>query len=451
MIKPKTTAEAIIAGTLNVTAKWAKQRKQEEKHSSARGNRSYVMMRVAADTVKSIAYEVMKDAYLKASSNGTLPAHARQIMYQARPLIQKRTDKQLSDQYFCQTLLPDYMKEKGVDWNVVYDDRGHFTEPHTEREVGLGTLNVRHYLKGMQKPLLLAPKVESACVATHGPAGAFGSVMFTEKEGFMPLFDASGLANRHDMAIMSSKGLSSTAARSLVDKLCGRLDVPLLVLHDFDKSGFSILGTLKRATRRFTFQHNHTIIDLGLRLTDVEELGLEAEDSFDRGDDDSKRANLKKNGATDDEIGFLIGGDYEGDRGQRVELNALASDQLIQWIEMKLDHHGIKKVIPDQKQLADVYRLLVRGKRIEEILQKELDKPQDKSDVTVPDNLEAQVKEYLKENSAVRWDYAVSAIAFPDDPKPQQQATTNAVADVSPSEKDWMGNIANGLRIQSTR
>ena len=30
-----------------------------------------------------------------------------------------------------------------ADWDVVYDDRGHFTEPHTKRVIGLGTLNVR--------------------------------------------------------------------------------------------------------------------------------------------------------------------------------------------------------------------------------------------------------------------------------------------------------------------
>jgi hypothetical protein len=51
-------------------------------------------------------------------------------------------------QYFCQTLLVDYMQERDVEWDVVWDDRGHFTEPHTGRTIGLGTLNVRNYLRG---------------------------------------------------------------------------------------------------------------------------------------------------------------------------------------------------------------------------------------------------------------------------------------------------------------
>ena len=44
-----------------------------------------------------------------ASANGRLPANARQIMYAARPKIQRMTDKQLNDQYFTQVLLPDYI------------------------------------------------------------------------------------------------------------------------------------------------------------------------------------------------------------------------------------------------------------------------------------------------------------------------------------------------------
>jgi hypothetical protein len=39
--------------------------------------------------------------------------------------------------------LPDFVNENGVEWDIVYDDRGHFTEPHTKLVIGLGTLNVR--------------------------------------------------------------------------------------------------------------------------------------------------------------------------------------------------------------------------------------------------------------------------------------------------------------------
>ncbi len=83
------------------------------------------------------------------------------------------------------------------------------------------------------------------------------------------------LAERYDIAIMSTKGMSVTASRELVDKLCGEHDIPLLVLHDFDKAGFSIVGTLKRDTRRYTFEHNINVIDIGLHIDDID--GLETE------------------------------------------------------------------------------------------------------------------------------------------------------------------------------
>ena len=155
MTKPNTTAAALIEITRGVTKRWAKQRKAEERHATARANRIYLMTRMREDTIKDVAYGVMEKAYLAASADDTLPAHARQIMYQARPLIQARTEKPLNDQYFCQQLLPNYIEEKRVAWNVVYDDRGHFAEPHTERVIGLGTLNVRQYLRGMHRPKLI--------------------------------------------------------------------------------------------------------------------------------------------------------------------------------------------------------------------------------------------------------------------------------------------------------
>jgi hypothetical protein len=61
-------------------------------------------------------------------------------MYAARPYIQEMTDKPLNDKYFTQVLLPDYIAENGVDWDVVFDNCGHFEEPHTDTAIGVGTV-----------------------------------------------------------------------------------------------------------------------------------------------------------------------------------------------------------------------------------------------------------------------------------------------------------------------
>ena len=145
------------------------------------------------------------------------------------------------------------------------------------------------------------------------------------------------------------------------------------------------------------------MIDLGLRLADVEELGLESEEAFDRGDEWSRRANLRENGASQDEVEFLL--------DSRVELNALASDQLIQLIERKLRHYGVKKIIPDKDELAEAYRLFVRSQRVQEIIEEALEEQQHDSNIPVPSDLEQRVKKYLTKNSVERWDDAVSSIA----------------------------------------
>jgi hypothetical protein len=54
-----------------------------------------------------------------------------------------------NSEYFTQTLLPDYMVEhphETGEWDVVYDARGHFVEPHVRMRLGLGTIDVRKYV-----------------------------------------------------------------------------------------------------------------------------------------------------------------------------------------------------------------------------------------------------------------------------------------------------------------
>jgi hypothetical protein len=103
---------------------------------------------------------------------------------------------------------PDYITENDVDWDVVYDDRGHFREPHTGLVFGLGTLAVRQYLSEIGKPKLQGPHLATASIETKGPHGCFGAVMFIEKEGFDPLWESVNLQERFDISIKSTKGMS---------------------------------------------------------------------------------------------------------------------------------------------------------------------------------------------------------------------------------------------------
>jgi hypothetical protein len=194
---------------------------------------------------------------------------------------------------------------------------------------------------------------------------------------------------------------SASAARQLVDKLCGDYDIPLLVLHDFDKSGFTIVGTLRRDTRRYRFKHAIKVIDLGLRIGDIE--GLETEAVYHRGDEVAIIANLAENGATDAEVDFLL--------ERRVELNAMPSDVLVAFIERKLTEAGIAKVVPEQPILEQACRRVQMHARITERLEELREEVEEEvKALPLPDDLLRRVRAVLVERPELPWEAAVREI-----------------------------------------
>ena len=416
-------ANILLSSVDAVTSKWTKQRKQEER-GRAQSRRS-ALVRTSYWTIKDAAWSVMKEAYLKASADGTLPTAARQLYYASRKQILELTGKhELDSGYFTQTILPEYVAAHGCkEWDIVYDARGHHQEPHTGLITPLGTLDVRQYLNDISnhenKPLDIDDFLDGKLsrFSTCGPHNRYSALLFIEKEGFLPLFQSVKLAERFDIAIMSTKGMPVIACRYLVDELCGQYGIPLLVLHDFDKSGFSIIGTLNGAEHwdkdfneraaRYEYKNEIEVIDLGLGLPDVQMYELESEPVRYRSDPSD---NLEQNGATKEEIAFLCGDN--GYRGQRVELNAFTSPDFIKWIESKLKQYDIKKKIPDAETLETAYRRAVQLSHIEEGLENLIDEAAAQTDdATVPKNLTQAIQKALKKDPAKSWDAVIADIA----------------------------------------
>lgn len=358
-----------------------------------------------AVSIKEAAWSVMVEAYRIASGDGRYPANARQIMYAARPDILRLTGKsELDDAYFTQTLLPDYVAEHGkeTEWDVAFDARGSFIEPHTGREVRLGTIDVRAYLG--ERPALgpVADLTGSERYPTTGPKHRYSAILFIEKEGFTPLLQAARIAERFDIAIMSSKGMSTTAARLLLDRLAPKIET-ILVMHDFDVSGFSIFGTLHTDGRRYSFKNDLPIVDIGLRLTDVQQLGLQSEPVKTAGSWRSRSATLKEHGATQDEIDFLA--------TRRVELNAMAADVFVGFLERKLVEHGVHKAVPERDILEHHARRMIEQQLAEKVLrQRRAALQAEAAAAMLPDDLDDRVRAALLLNPALSWDLAVAAV-----------------------------------------
>jgi hypothetical protein len=219
--------------------------------------------------------------------------------------------------------------------------------------------------------------------------------MFTEKEGFDSLWEAIHLAERYDIAPMSTKGMSVTACRELAEYLSG-LGVTILVLHDFDIKGFSILGTLANSTHRYTYRRRPNVIDLGLRLADIEDIEREP---VSISSSEMTAATLRRHGATQAEIEILIA-------GERVELNALTSDELVALIERKLEENGIKKVISDDNTLADAYRRMHKQAAIQKKID-QLVEEFNEDEETIPIALRRRILSALKFDPTKSWDEAL--------------------------------------------
>jgi DNA topoisomerase 6 subunit A-like protein len=365
--------------------------------------------------LKAAAYKVMPQAYKAVSDNGRLPANARQIYYQIRPLVLKATGGKIwkNSETFTQRVLNDYLNghpQETADWDIVYDARGHFNEPHVPRKIGIGTLDVRGYLSTWDLEPGFGIHIEDI-IQTHGPRNRYKFALFIEKEGFDELLAASKIAERFDLAIFSSKGQSTTATRRLVDELSGA-GVTVLLLHDFDIAGFTIMHWLCHSNERYAFRNVPNVIDLGLRLSDVEELGLESEEQVHKQHKSPTEKFLDwDDDITKEERAFLRGEmmTYGGWRGQRVELNAMTSAQFVEWLEKKLKKAGVKKVVPDSKILAKAWkRALAVAKAREAIEEIEEDEP---DLVVLPKNLQAKIQRLLKRRPTMSWDMAVTRIA----------------------------------------
>ncbi|MBA2528203.1 MAG: hypothetical protein H0V18_20830 [Pyrinomonadaceae bacterium] len=394
-----------------------KNNRRRERISSSRRERLYT--RNSEMSVRSAAYKVMERAYMAASAQNTLPANARQIMYRARPLIQELTDKMWTNSsYFTQTLLPDFIKahrELTSTWDVVYDARGHIEEPHTAKRVDLGTLAVRRYTNDWvtQIPSLTLDHVELG-INTVGPGNRYKFALFIEKEGFDALLSRSTIKERYDMAVMSCKGMSVTAGRQLVESLSEE-GVTILVAHDCDKSGFSICHTLHTDTRRFTFDSAPNVKCLGLRLDDARRMGLASESVSYR-----KRAykdRLRECGATVEECDFIIG---DRKKGTRIELNAMDSQQFIDWLELKFAEHGVTKVVPNQATLEAAYKRAILVMLANDAIGSVQSAWNENGHgVSIPDDLEQQVRIQV-EGTELSWDAAIMKL-LPLDPKPAQK------------------------------
>lgn len=400
--------DALSKGLTSTTKVWkSEMRKADRNDRMPSYGRFYSNRR----TVKDAVYKHLEEAYNKASSNGKFWANARQIFYALRPLIQGEIDKdvnKLKQAYITGVLLKDYLEEgcgNSNQWRIAWDARGHFEEPHTRKQIGLGGVDVEDYQNKWNSDVSMEMDFDvKTILPTIGPEDRYKSVLFIEKEGFNEILDEAKIAETYDMAIMSTKGMPVKAACDLLHALPA--DVKIFALHDFDKSGFTIIKTLREGVR---LSEGSEVIDLGFRLEDVK--GIPTEDV---GGDTSvwaARNHLEECGATPEEIEFLIpesSVSHRGWDGQRVELNAITSEEFVEFLRRKLDQHKPEKVIPAEKVLKETYRRAMLGVKVRDFIDK---RQEDAREYKAPKSLAAKIRGKLDASPNLSWDQAIWELA----------------------------------------
>jgi hypothetical protein len=240
----------------------------------------------------------------------------RQVFYRLRPIVEKAIGERLNWDYFSQTLVTAYEEQHGEERNAYRDPRGTFYSPHGGESFPLGTLQVEQFRR---------------------PAWRLNKVLFLEKEGFFEALKADGWPERHDCALMTSKGQPTRAARDIID-LIGESDEPVWVfcLHDSDAAGTMIFQSLQEETRARP-RRNVEIVNLGLDPWEAVEL---AEQGLVEIEDVSYKTRQGVASYAEAEWGEWL-------QTHRVELNALTTPQFIEWLDRKMAEHPGKLIPPD--------------------------------------------------------------------------------------------------------
>ncbi len=277
---------------------------------------------------KSIVREHLNGAIAKASGGGKYRYSLRQLFYAMRRDIIRRLGREPRYGTFA-NIITELEAAAGRDLQGMYrDTRGTLYHPHSGEWIPVGTLSMEKYRR---------------------PEWTFNKILYCEKEGLFPALTDDRWPERHDCALLTSKGYATRAARDTLD-LLGETDEPLtfFCIHDADGPGTVIYQSLVRATAARPGRKVE-IVNLGLEVREALELELEVEAVH--------REKDRKVPVAD----YVGPEDREWLQDHRVELNAMTTPRFIQWLEAGIaDYH--EKLVPPAEVLDRRLRSDLRGR-----------------------------------------------------------------------------------------
>jgi hypothetical protein len=266
-------------------------------------------------TQKDVILTYLQEGIARASGGGAHAFGERQLFYSIRPFVKRLLGKELQQGTFDK-VIAEYERAQGKIPGLYREARGLLYHPHLHITIPLGTREIADYER---------------------PEWNFNKVVYIEKEGLFEVLIAEAWPERHDCALLTSKGFASGAARDLLDMLAETAE-PLFFycVHDADAYGTMIYQTLQEETRARPGRPV-LVVNLGLELWEAEDMGLEIEPAESSG---------KARKPVADYV-YEQGGAVYAARLQRerVELNEMPTPDFIAWMDAKLAGE-IRKVVP---------------------------------------------------------------------------------------------------------
>jgi hypothetical protein len=267
---------------------------------------------------KDIVLDNLDKVIADVSGDGEYRFGERQLFYGLRPIVRDAIGAELKIENF-KAIITDYESENGEIPGMYREPRGSIYHPHRGETITLGTLMVEEYER---------------------PSWTFNKLLYIEKEGFSEALKEVRWGERHDCALISSKGFTTRAVRDLVDKLAEH-DEPVTVfcVHDADAYGTMIFETFQEATKA-RGARKIQIINLGLEPWEADAMGLEVEDV---------ETGERRKAVADYAINW-----EEWLQTHRVELNAMTTPRFIEWLDGKMTEYDGKLVPPPTVLTAEL-------------------------------------------------------------------------------------------------
>lgn len=288
-------------------------------------------------TQKSMVYEATPEGAGTLSEGGRYRFSQRHLLYVIRPAIKPELGRDIEWDTFTK-IVTEYEDEVGPIPGMYRDPRGVVYHPHLREEIPLGTLAVEEYRR---------------------PDWVFNKILYVEKEGFFPLLKDLQWPERHDCALLTSKGQATRAAKDLID-LLGETDEELtfFCIHDADAPGTMIYQALQEATRARPAR-KVKIINLGLEPWEALDMGLASEP-----------ITYKKR----EPVGSYVAHKWATWlQKNRVELNAMTPRVFVEWLDRKVAPYDQGKVIPPPvflyAELAEAVKKEVTDRLTKKILE----------------------------------------------------------------------------------